>query len=942
MPSFLQRFFATEEIESISVATEGLENAIVRVMRGENEEGLIPAEELPSASKQLAELFPADAAALGPSVETSTALADEAPDLEEPSTEHGTTDAGSKGLEANLDDEDTHAALEAESEEVNEQATIVDASPPVEIRPANEISDAELIGALDQGSQEIQQSEASTETTGDQPVDTAASEAPITEAAAETQGEPTPQVSSDRTGLDEADHEVLFAAAAELLQEPPEETLAATDEASIQGETDSSASFADPVDAAIAEVTSATTRAQAAQRLVEHLPAPPRDWQFEEKLAEHHEWVESRGSSGKRGDFSGAELAGTELIGVNFRFADMHNANLKDADLLLADLRDACLVRTNLGEACLVGANLEGANLEGATLDTAMGLVPRQVAGANLRDASLPPQMTEFSALVEFTRASLLVYRYFVASAAAMAVCWLMLWRTKDIQLVTDSAVFGFLHSRAAATAFPTAQIFLLAPLVLFALYAVFHFHLQSLCDATLELPSVFPDGRMLATNERPITLGLLRAHFRWIHSEGSATLLGEKAISIVLAYWIVPVTLLLFWARYLTVHDIRGTVLHVLLTATAAGLALHATTKLGRPDEDWISGKRRWLGNLVRTLRKVNILKVAGWTAGVLLLLSAGVFLGAPHDRSRAPQYSEASIRRWAPGLLWTFGYDPYADLTEAQVSMRPTNWNGSDDQLGWVSGPRLNGVSLRYAQAYRAFFVNAHLLEANLQGAFLSEADFRGADLGEANLRFAILDSTRLNSTNLNRARLDAAEMSRTDLRGANLSYASLNHATLEDARLDGASLYDSQMISATLTRANLERADIRGSVLNATRLDHADLKHALLWSTKLPGANLEGAQLQEAILIGADLRGVDLRGAQFQGTVVSEADMSGTNLDGADLRGAGGLTVNQMCSSKSRRGALLDATLETQVDAKCGGLLLPGQHPAVTAAPSGQGGD
>ena len=68
---------------------------------------------------------------------------------------------------------------------------------------------------------------------------------------------------------------------------------------------------------------------------------------------------------------------------------------MRASDLLLADLRDACLVRADLEEACLVGANLEGANLEGASLETAMGLVPRQFAGANLRDALLAPQLME-------------------------------------------------------------------------------------------------------------------------------------------------------------------------------------------------------------------------------------------------------------------------------------------------------------------------------------------------------------------------------------------------------------------------------------------------------------------------------------------------------------------------------------------------------------------
>jgi uncharacterized protein YjbI with pentapeptide repeats len=928
MPSLFQRLFATEEVESISVATEGLENAIVRVMRGHTEEGLIPAEELPSAAKALAELFPSEAAVPDDSIEASTALPDDSANLDELHGEHETRQTESEPAEPPVHDEEALTASVVDPQEAQ----------LAEVIAADEIADAEIIEALGRSMDEADQSSKPSEP----PVDSSAIRSddvpPMGEQATQAVGaigrEPRAEVSTDKTGLDEADHEVLFAAAAELLQEPQEENSATIAEPSI--EMTSPAAFSDPVDAAIAEVGSeATASLDRKQPDAPRVPAPPRDWVFEEKLAEHHEWLESRGASGRKADFAGAELAGTELIGVNFRFADMHNANLKDADLLLADLRDACLIRTNLEEACLVGANLEGANLEGARLDTAMGLVPRQVAGANLRDASLPLQITEFPAMAEFTRASLLVYRYFVAAAATMAICWLMLWRTKDIQLVTDSAVFPFLHSRAAAAAFPTAQIFLLAPLVLFALYAVFHFHLQSLCDATLELPAVFPDGRALGDKEKPIVLGLLRAHFRWIQHDNSSRLLAEKAISVVVAYWMAPITLLLFWARYLTVHDIHGTVLHVLLTGIAAGLALHAVTKIGRPSENWATGKQQWMADFVEKLRSVNIPKAGAWTAGVLLLLSTGVFLGAPHDKSRAPQYAATNMRRWVPDLLWAFGYDPYADLTEAEVSRRPTNWTGADDQLGWVSGPRLNGVKLRYAQAYGAFFVNAHLLRANLQGAFLSDADFRGADLGEAKLRFATLDSTRLNSANLNRANIEGADLSRADLRSANLSYALLNNATLVDARLDGASLYDSQMMSATLTRANLEAADLRGSALNAARLAHADLRHALLWSTRLPGADMQGAQLREAILIGADLRGVDLRGAQFQGTVLSEADMSGTNLDGADLRGAGGLTANQVCSAKSRRGALLDATLATQVGAQCG--LVGGQGPATTASTS-----
>jgi uncharacterized protein YjbI with pentapeptide repeats len=647
-----------------------------------------------------------------------------------------------------------------------------------------------------------------------------------------------------------------------------------------------------------------------------------RDWAFEEKLAAHLEWIESRGLAGKKAEFADPALESMELIGVNFRLADLHDANLKEVDLLLADLRDACLVRTNLEEACLVGANLEGANLEGANLRSAMGLVPRQLAGANLRDASVPAQIAEFSAKASFSRASSAVYAGFLTIAAIVATSWLMLWRTKDIQLLTDSAIVPFLHSRAAASALPTAQIYLLVPLVLFACYLLFNFHAQRLCAATLELPAIFPDGQSLGEQEPAFVLGLLRAHFRWISQDASSSLTLEKIGSMLLAYWLVPVTLFLFWARYLTLEDIHGTALLALLVVVSTGIALYSTFKVGRPAERWAL-ERNWTDSVAEKLRRVDIVRAAVWTGAVLLLLSAGTFVGAPHDRGRAPQYGVANVRRWAPDVLWALGFDPYADLTEAQISLLPSNWSGADDQVNAVTGPRLEGVRFRYAQAYGAFFANAHLWRANFQGAFLSDADMRGADLGQANLRYAVSDGARFHSANLNRADLDGAELARADFREANLSDASLANATLIDAQMSGANLYKANLMVANLTRANLERADLRNSYLNAANLEHADFRQAYLWSSVLAGADLQEAQLGNAILIGTDLRGVNFRGAQFAGTVLSDANMSGAILDGADFRGASGVNANQICSANSRWGARLDASLAMQVQKQCGGL-------------------
>lgn len=645
-----------------------------------------------------------------------------------------------------------------------------------------------------------------------------------------------------------------------------------------------------------------------------------KDWEFDEKLASHREWVESHGKTGQRADLSNAQMEATELISVNLRMADLHDANLRATDLLLADLRDACMVRADLEEACVVGANLEGANLEGASLETAMGLVPRQFAGANLRDALLSPELMEFQAVAAFQRESRNAFRYFGLMTAGSVLSWLVIWKTRDVQLLTDSAVIPFLHSHAAATAVPTAESYLIVPVVIFIVYLLFHFHLQRLWDAVMELPAIFPDGQTLGDSGPGIITGLLRTHFRWMNPDPTSTRLVEKGLSLLAAYWIVPATLLLFWARYLTRQEIHGTILHALLLVIATGVAAYATTKVGRPQERW-AVEKKWTQRVVTRLKAINPISVAAVAGVVLMLLSVGIIAGVPHDRTRAPQYGATNIRRWAANAFWWLAFDPYADLTEASISRRPADWNGADDQVASVDGLRANNAKFRYAQAYGAFLANSHLWRADFQGAFLSEADLRGADLGQSNMRFAVMDHALMSHANLDRSNLDGADMRRADLRGANLSYCSLADAVLVDARLDGASFYTARLDGATMTRANLEKADFRESYLGGAHLDHVDLKDAYLWSAKLPGADLGGAQLEGAILIDADVQGANLGGAQLTGTVLNGADLSGTSLEGADLRGALGLSANQVCTAKSRRGAMLDAEMQTQVEALCG---------------------
>lgn len=840
--------------------------------------GLIRADQLPSAAKALAELFP-------PENEIDPFLSD-ATEVESFSTAERTDLA--------------ELAQGSRVEDVQELAQEVAKEQSDEITAARVFAEAAATAPDDTPANDDRTNEA------------AAVEAGYTATGNEEATVFASEENAPLTGIQ------TLGASEEIAQEPP--AIMEGDKSADVGGEEQNAESRQPEhtrEAQDAEIVKAASMA-----VLESPASSSRDWKLEEKLASHLDWLDSRGKSGLHGDLSDADLEGQELIGVKLRFADLHDANLRAADLLLADLRDANLMRADLEDACLVGANLEAANLEGASLETAMGLVPRQIAGANLRDALLPPQIMEFDAAAKFARASRTAWRCFAPLIPAVVISWLIIWKTKDAQLLTDSAAIPFLHSRTAAAALPTEQIFLLAPLVILGLYLVFQFQLQKVWQAALELPAIFPDGHSLDDRGPGMIVGLLRTHFWWIGRDTSSTMWVEKTISILAGYWAVPFTLTLFWARYLSMQEMKGTLLQALLVAIATGVALHATMRTGRVQERW-AGKPKWTAGIVEAMRRVSPAVMASGLGIVLLLLSVGTLSGVPHEHSRAPQYSPASIRRWAADVMWSVGFNPYPDLTEAMLSRKPPKWNGSNAQVASVTGPQLNEAKLRYAQAYGVFLANAHLWQSDLEGAYLSEADLRGADLGNSDLRLAVLDGALLEGANLNRAQLGGAVLARADLRWANLSYASLANAVLVDSRLGGATLYDAQMSSASLARANLEKADLRGASLNAADLDHADLQQALLWSAKLPGTNLYGAKLQGAVAIDADLRGADLREAQFAGTVLNDANLSGSNLDRADLRGALELTPSQVCSSKSRRGALLDAVLATQVAAECGGL-------------------
>jgi uncharacterized protein YjbI with pentapeptide repeats len=700
-----------------------------------------------------------------------------------------------------------------------------------------------------------------------------------------------------------------------------------------------------------------------------------------EMLERHREWVESRGIFGKRLELARANFEGMDLTGANLQGAILNKANFQRAELLLADLRGASLVQADLRESNLLGADFKGANLEGASIDGAAGLHTKQLAGASLLWAVLPSSISEFEGQSLAELRARQCYRLFVATLLACALSCLRIATTRDVLLLRDAPLIPIPRLGAAL---PISGFYVVMPLVIFGLFLYLHVSMERLWERLIELPAIFPDGRPVDRSGSWLLMTLFRRRFHgWTGNQASPSVL-ESVIPLLLAYVVVPATLLMFWARYLIMQDLRAAMLQIAVFV----LALVVTTALPKKDlletlpsmystpiqddaglppidsmesnedaqapvnaeetvEDDLQSplfaemppeihEERAAAAMpsertpsIEMLPKpatrygtpIRRASSAAILGALLAILTLGIVYGAPHDSNVMPDYGVASLRRWSADAFWAIGYRPYADLTESAVAVAPAGWSGRDEDVAKVKGAQLNNLRLRYAQGYRTFWANSHLWKADLQGAYFSESDFRGANLREANLRSAAFDRVQLFRANLQGAQLEKANLTRADLRETDLSYALLHAAIIVDARLGGANLFNSDLREARLAHANFERADLREANLSSADLSLADLQDAYLWSTKLPAVNLRDAQLNRAILIEADLRGSDLRGANLGNAVVRGADFTGANLAGADLRGASGLTATQVCSASDRRETLLDDAIIPLVQTQCG---------------------
>ena len=120
-------------------------------------------------------------------------------------------------------------------------------------------------------------------------------------------------------------------------------------------------------------------------------------------------------------------------------------------------------------------------------------------------------------------------------------------------------------------------------------------------------------------------------------------------------------------------------------------------------------------------------------------------------------------------------------------------------------------------------------------------------------------------------------------------------------------------------------LTREQVVAALAAASASAPADFYSKNLSGLDLSGIDFKGANLTAAVLNRSNLTGANLSRCNL---TVSFAE--GANLTNADLRGAIGLTVEQVCSGRSWRGAMLDPAALEAVQARCGNGFVGPVHP------------
>jgi uncharacterized protein YjbI with pentapeptide repeats len=468
---------------------------------------------------------------------------------------------------------------------------------------------------------------------------------------------------------------------------------------------------------------------------------------------------------------------------------------------------------------------------ERADLSNIVDLKRGQLAGANLSGARMPRYLDRFREIDHIDQTVSIARPIFLVAMLICIYTLMTIFSTNDINIITNTPTQLLPETPLGI---PVSSFFIYVPGLLFLFYIYLHLYLYRMWQILSGLPSVFQDGTPLDQEVSP-WLATSFVRFYQQHGVPITSMLGfaQKWFTIIVIWWVTPLTLLLIWVRYLVRHDWTGTSFHIFLVAMII------------------------------------------WSAFILQWYCRSALRREPTPLRGARGFvSSAAILAGLGGVFFVLSYGAI------EHAGRETLFTNAVRMLGIRSTAQLDGSDFARQVHLED---NRDLSGVDLRGASLVKSNLRGFDLRHVDLRWADLTESDLVDVDLRNGRLDDAILWKADLSGN----SNLSNSSLRGAKLDRANLVDADMRGAKLAGANLHGADLKG-----TKLANADLSNTDLSDTDVRSSDLFRTDLRSADLSRARLNGSHLFGANMEG-----AKLHGTRLEGVDLLRAKGLSQEQL---------------------------------------------
>ena len=550
-----------------------------------------------------------------------------------------------------------------------------------------------------------------------------------------------------------------------------------------------------------------------------------------------------------------------KLTGRCLAELDLSGCDFINADLTGTDFRSAKLVDAVFDKAIVREAKFFDADLTNCDLSQSLGLRSKFLAGANLENAHLPENAREFPLLEVAREVAEKAQTTFFAVLLGCFFCWLTIAGTTDASLIANA---GMAKLPVVGFEVPTAGFYLLAPTVLLAVHIYLQLYLQRLWEALAGLPAIFPDGQRLDRKAFAwLLVGAIRPEVVWLKRRPTPFGVLGTWLPKLMAWWLVPITLAVFYMRNLVAHDGGATLLQILLFSSAGVFswrALRLMRKTLRTHGTATRSRKRVLGSIALSVCIVAVLTLAlgGWTGLALASVeirgkqrSYSGIQGALYSYSeRNVTNEEESWEGWSKFAAATLSLGRNWMRVEgfgSQLSITPDNWNGElPKDFKAVKGPKLMGRDLKGARFGRAF-----LPKADFSGSMLDGADFQYADLrmirvgGHYQERASwglILDTDELK---LGWSRRE--EFRTASVRKADFSYADLRYAEFSNVNLKGTEFLMTDLryagigVLADWAPDSMIGADLRGATLTGDGWNKT-----LFYGARLDGADLSGIHL------------------------------------------------------------------------------------------------